>query len=191
MLAPDDSVVYAPRSAALLLNRAMHHGARLLHGTVARLLEHGVVLSDGRALASDCVVLANGLQAAELAAGLPLRAKKGHLAITDRYPGMVRHQLVELGYLASAHAASGDSVLVEVAEGEAPLVVGVLHTRRPREIKLKAGIVEIEGEEEVVIRSGRGAIRIRADGDIEVVGSRISAASRGLFRIVGRMLRLN
>mgnify|MGYP000741516851 CR=1 FL=1 len=27
--------------------------------------------------------------------------------------------------------------------------------------------------------------------DIEVVGSRISAASRGLFRLVGRMLRLN
>jgi hypothetical protein len=87
--------------------------------------------------------------------------------------------------------ASGDSVLVELAEGERPLVVGVLHTRRPREIRLKATTIQIEGEEEVLLRAGRGALRIRADGDIEVVGSRISAASRGLFRIVGRLLRLN
>jgi hypothetical protein len=86
---------------------------------------------------------------------------------------------------------NGDSVLVEVAPGEAPLVVGVLHTRRPRAIRLKASTIEIEGDEEVVVRSGRGALRIRADGDVEVVGSRISAASRGLFRIVGRILRLN
>src|SRR5579871_1682531 len=75
---------------------------------------------------------------------------------------------------------SGESVLVEIVEGEAPLVVGVLHTRRPRELKLKASTIQIEGDEEVLIRSGRGAVRIRADGDIEVVGSRISASSRGL-----------
>lgn len=86
---------------------------------------------------------------------------------------------------------SGESVLVELCEGELPLIVAALHTRRPREIRLKASIIQIEGEEEVLLRSGRGAVRIRADGDIEVVGSRISAASRGLFRIVGRMLRLN
>ena len=87
--------------------------------------------------------------------------------------------------------ASGDAVLVETAAGEAPLIVGVLSTRRPRELRLRAGTIQIEGDEEVLIRAGRAAIRLRADGDIEVVGSRISAASRGLFRIVGRMLRLN
>ncbi len=97
---------------------------------------------------------------------------------------------VDPGVIADA-VENGDSVLVEVAPGEAPLVVGVLHTRRPRAIRLKASTIEIEGDEEVVVRSGRGALRIRADGDIEVVGSRISAASRGLFRIVGRILRLN
>lgn len=85
----------------------------------------------------------------------------------------------------------GDAVLVELGEGAAPVVVGVLQTRRPREIRLRAATVVIEGEQEVLLRSGRGAVRIREDGDIEVVGSRISAASRGLFRIVGRMLRLN
>jgi hypothetical protein len=86
---------------------------------------------------------------------------------------------------------SGDSVLVEIWGDEPPVVVGVLKTRMPREIHLKAATVHIEGEREILLRSGRGAIRIREDGDIEVVGSRISAASRGLFRIVGRILRLN
>jgi hypothetical protein len=86
---------------------------------------------------------------------------------------------------------NGDSVLVEVADGETPLIVAALQTRLAREIHLKAATIVIEGEQEVLLRSGRAAVRIREDGDIEVVGSRISAASRGLFRIVGRILRLN
>lgn len=97
---------------------------------------------------------------------------------------------VESDVIADAMHA-GDHVLVEFCEGEEPLVMGVLQTKRPRELRLKAATVHIEGEEEIVLRSGKGAIRIRSDGDMEVVGSRISAASRGLFRIVGRMLRLN
>lgn len=93
--------------------------------------------------------------------------------------------------LIAAALAQGDWVLVECAEGQAPVIVGVLQTRLPREIRLKAATVHIEGEQEVLLRSGRGAVRIREDGDIEIVGSRISAASRGLFRLVGRILRLN
>ncbi|MBX9265304.1 D-amino-acid oxidase, partial [Klebsiella pneumoniae] len=38
-----------------------------------------------------------------------LRPKKGQLAITDRYRPRVQHQLVELGYGASAHGG-GTSV---------------------------------------------------------------------------------
>ncbi|WP_437640123.1 hypothetical protein [Sorangium sp. So ce854] len=92
--------------------------------------------------------------------------------------------------IADAHAR-GDAVLVELCEGEPPLIVAALTTQRPHALHLKATSVVIEGEQELLLRSGRGAIRIREDGDIEVVGSRISAASRGLFRIVGRLLRLN
>jgi glycine/D-amino acid oxidase-like deaminating enzyme len=40
--------------------------------------------------------------------------RKGHLVITDRYPGFVSHQLVELGYLKSARSATGDSVAFNV-----------------------------------------------------------------------------
>ena len=45
---------------------------------------------------------------------LPVRKRKGHLVITDRYPGYVHHQLVELGYLKSAHSSVGDSVAFNV-----------------------------------------------------------------------------
>ncbi len=51
--------------------------------------------------------------------------------------------------------------------------------------------VHIEGEREVLLRPGSGAVRVREDGDIEIMGSRIGAASRGLFRLVGRILWLN
>ena len=69
--------------------------------------------------------------------------------------------------------------------------MGVLRSRQPEKLVLRASVIEIEAEQELLLRSGKGAMRIREDGDIEVVGSRISAASRGLFRLVGRMLRLN
>ena len=49
-----------------------------------------------------------------LTPGLEIKKRKGHLVITDRYPGFVRHQLVELGYLKSAHSVSGDSVAFNV-----------------------------------------------------------------------------
>jgi glycine/D-amino acid oxidase-like deaminating enzyme len=43
-----------------------------------------------------------------------VRKRKGHLVITDRYPGFVHHQIVELGYLKSAHGTSNDSVAFNI-----------------------------------------------------------------------------
>src|SRR5262249_54028521 len=56
------------------------------------------------------VVNAAGVAAPLLTPGLPVAPRKGHLVITDRYPGFCRRQLVELGYLSSAHGASAESV---------------------------------------------------------------------------------
>jgi len=72
------------------------------------------VLESGEAIAAGAVLVANGLQAADLLPGLPMQAKKGHLLITDRYPGTIRHQILELGYIKSAHNASGTSVAFNV-----------------------------------------------------------------------------
>lgn len=88
-------------------------------------------------------------------------------------------------------AASRDAVLVEIVPDAPPVIVGVLQTHMPRSLSLKGTTIEIEAEREILLKTGRGALRIREDGDIELVGSRILAMSRGLFRIVGKMLRLN
>jgi glycine/D-amino acid oxidase-like deaminating enzyme len=44
----------------------------------------------------------------------PVLPRKGHLLITDRYPGFLHHQLIELGYLKSAHSTTDDSVAFNV-----------------------------------------------------------------------------
>jgi glycine/D-amino acid oxidase-like deaminating enzyme len=59
-------------------------------------------------------VNATGAWAPELTPGIEVRKRKGHLVITDRYPGWVRRQLVELGYLKSAHSTTEDSVAFNV-----------------------------------------------------------------------------
>jgi len=86
---------------------------------------------------------------------------------------------------------NGDSVLVEVDPVEGPLVVGVVQRRLPEEVEITGKKVIIDAEDEVLLRTGKGAMRINPDGEVEIVGSRIHTVSRGLFRIVGRVLRLN
>jgi len=110
LLVRGDGLVYAPKSARLLLGKAQARGAVLDYGSVTALEDHGVVLADGRILRAQHIVLAAGSRCSLLLPELPLQPKKGHIAITDRYPGFIRHQLVELGYIKSAHAASGSSV---------------------------------------------------------------------------------
>lgn len=60
------------------------------------------------------IVNAAGAWAADLTPGVEIKNRKGHLVITDRYPGFLRHQLVELGYLKSAHSLASDSVAFNV-----------------------------------------------------------------------------
>lgn len=115
MIVPDDAAVYAPTVCTHLL--AQPGPGRIVcrfDTAVARVARTGVLLASGETVAAGAVLLANGLQASELLPGLPLQAKKGHLLITDRYPGTVRHQILELGYIKSAHNASGTSVAFNV-----------------------------------------------------------------------------
>ncbi|MEM8933052.1 MAG: FAD-binding oxidoreductase [Acidobacteriota bacterium] len=118
---PGDSVVYPPAAVDWMLARAAEMAAsrgqtfELRPETpVDRVDAHRVVLHDGMRMAAKVVVDAAGVRALALLpaasrralAGHAIRPRKGHLVITDRHPGFCRHQLVELGYLASAH---GDS----------------------------------------------------------------------------------
>jgi glycine/D-amino acid oxidase-like deaminating enzyme len=104
-----DGIVYAPNAARWFLADG---GARIVveRAQVEAIEDRGVRLVGGSRRHAPQVLLANGIHAASLCPGLPIRPKKGHLMITDRYPGMVHHQLVELGYVTSAHHSEQPSV---------------------------------------------------------------------------------
>jgi D-hydroxyproline dehydrogenase subunit beta len=113
LLVPDDAVLYPPAAARYFLQAAQRAGARLIQGTLARAGNGVVTLSDETTLASDHIVIATGVEV-DMFPWIRLKKRKGHLIITDRYPGVVRHQLVELGYLKSAHGTVSDSVAFNV-----------------------------------------------------------------------------
>lgn len=108
---PGDSVIYPVTAAGWLLDEAKRNGAAVLQGKRAiRLDGHSVTLEDGTAYQAGITVNAAGGHAPDLTPSLPIQPRKGHLVITDSYPGFVSHQLVELGYLKSAHEMSNESV---------------------------------------------------------------------------------
>ncbi|MEP6705398.1 MAG: FAD-binding oxidoreductase, partial [Acidobacteriota bacterium] len=65
-------------------------------------------------IGAGVIINAAGTAAAELSPRLKIVKRKGHLAITERYPNSVRHQLIELGYLRSAHRSDEDSVAFNI-----------------------------------------------------------------------------
>jgi D-hydroxyproline dehydrogenase subunit beta len=116
LLVADDVVIYPPCAARFLLDQARNLRAEVRLGMKVRsLLPDGSVLFvDGTRISATRCVNAAGCWSPQLTEGLPVRKRKGHLAITDRYPGFARHQLIELGYLKSAHAAANDSVAFNI-----------------------------------------------------------------------------
>lgn len=115
LLVPEDAVLYPPCAARFLMQRAQQRGAKLVLGpSVSTFGKSRVLLSDGLQLTGDIIVNAAGAWSAELTPGIDVKKRKGHLVITDRYPAFLRHQLVELGYLKSAHSVASDSVAFNV-----------------------------------------------------------------------------
>ncbi len=115
LLVPEDAVVYPPVVALHLTKQLQARGSEIITGRRVERLADGVArLDDGSELRARTVVNAMGADAARCTPGLPIKKRKGHLAITDRYADFVRHQLVELGYLKSAHSISTDSVAFNV-----------------------------------------------------------------------------
>jgi D-hydroxyproline dehydrogenase subunit beta len=100
---PGDRVIYPPNVVRFLLARAADHGAELWERFWVSRVAGGVVEGHGERIAAPLVINAAGAAAPALTPRLPIVPRKGHLVITDRHPGFCRHQLVELGYLDSAH----------------------------------------------------------------------------------------
>jgi glycine/D-amino acid oxidase-like deaminating enzyme len=107
----DDALIYPPCAARWLIEQARQRGAEIrLNADVVAFTGTQIQLSDGGRIDADKIVHATGTWTRSLFPQLPVRPKKGHLVITDRYPGFVTHPLVELGYLKSAHGGQRESV---------------------------------------------------------------------------------
>ena len=115
LLVPGDAVVYPPVVAMHLARQAEKCGTTLILGkSVVKMGAGEILLNDGTLMSAPRLVNAAGAWSPEIVPGLPVKKRKGHLVITDRYPGFLRHQLVELGYLKSAHSHSTSSVAFNV-----------------------------------------------------------------------------
>lgn len=87
-------------------------------------------------------------------------------------------------------SAEGDLALLCHVDGCLQLI-GVVQTKLPRDTVIRGRNIVVEADEQLTLRSGRAAIQLRSDGAIEMLGTRIAATSRGVFRLIGRALRLN
>jgi glycine/D-amino acid oxidase-like deaminating enzyme len=117
-------VLDPPSAATFFLQRATDKGARVItEQRVEQLGDSGIRLANGDVWQAGAYVNAAGWQAPRLTKCLPVAARKGHLVITRRKPGFIRHQLVELGYLQSAHQSTGSSVAFNVQPRRAGEVI--------------------------------------------------------------------
>jgi glycine/D-amino acid oxidase-like deaminating enzyme len=106
---PGDAVVFAP-AAAQILARPVN----VLQAEVTAISSDAVHLSSGERLRAPHIVVATGIDALQFFPHLKLRPRKGHLALVSGYHNFVQHDLIELGYLQSAHGEAKESIAFNV-----------------------------------------------------------------------------
>jgi glycine/D-amino acid oxidase-like deaminating enzyme len=109
---PADRVIYPPAATRHFLERACALGATVRERTAVEAVAPGRVRIRGAWSEADLVVVATAGTSPQLIPALPIVPRRGHLVVTDRYPGFLRHQVIELGY--HAHACGGESVAFNV-----------------------------------------------------------------------------
>lgn len=110
-----DGVVYPPAVARHLADQLTALGGSTLFGAAIAGIGTGCVhLHSGQRLDAHDVVVAAGCATTALLPDVPVFPRKGHLAITDRYPGRLRHQVVGMGYGQTAAGADGLAVAANV-----------------------------------------------------------------------------
>ena len=93
---------------------------------------------------AERIVLAVGVEC-DLLPGLQglIKRRKGHLVKTVPCAGFVRHQLVELGYLRSAHGSAADSVAFNVQPRQTGhVLIGSSRQYGSEDGAVEAGILE-------------------------------------------------
>jgi len=141
LLVSSDAVTYPPSAAAFLCDCSRAQGVEfLLSQPVSSIGGGEISLADGTSLTAKIIINAAGQFAPNLTPRIQIKTRKGHLLITDRYPGTIRHQLVELGYLKSAHSVHADSVAFNLQ----PRVTGQLLIGSSRQYDIDSTSVDSE-----------------------------------------------
>ena len=125
---PDDTQVDARRATLALLSAAQEKGL-ILH-TQAEVVAirrkgdgrgriSGVVTRRGE-IVTETVVCAAGVWSNQVARlvglDLPVRPRKGHILVTAKVPDLIRHPLLEGGYVSTVQSAAEDLQVAWVAE---------------------------------------------------------------------------
>jgi len=115
LLVRHDAVLHPENAAQYLIGESQKLGAQLILGhAVAAAARNHLSLDNGDSIHAAAIINAAGAFSPSITPGIPVKKRKGHLILTDHYPGYIHHQLVELGYLKSAHASTADSVAFNI-----------------------------------------------------------------------------
>jgi len=115
LLMPGDGVLSPTAATEYLMDCAARRTAKTILGKAVVSAERGHLrLNDGTGISAKYIIIATGAVTTSLLPHLPIAKRKGHLILTQSYPGYARHQLVELGYLKSTHSTNTDSVAFNV-----------------------------------------------------------------------------
>jgi glycine/D-amino acid oxidase-like deaminating enzyme len=109
-----DGVIHPQAAAQFLLRGVAERGTVFTDCNVVSIDGSTVLFGDRTRISAGHIVNAAGCAAQELTPGIAMRKRKGHLILTNCYPGFLRHQVVELGYLKSAHSVTSDSFAFNV-----------------------------------------------------------------------------
>jgi glycine/D-amino acid oxidase-like deaminating enzyme len=125
---PDDAQVDARRATLALLSAAQQRGLTL-HTQAEVVAIRRTANGDGRVsgivtrageIATPTIVCAAGVWSNDVArlAGieLPIRPRKGHILVAAQVPGLIRHPLLEGGYVSTVQSAAEDLQVALVAE---------------------------------------------------------------------------
>lgn len=137
VLFPDDANIDPRRATLALLEAAQKQGLSLHLGCEVQAIRcqagggcvSAVITRQGE-IATEVLVCAAGVWSSQVAGyggiTLPLRPRKGHVLVTARAPGLIRHALLEGSYTATVQSGSTDLGVALVAEAtsEGNLLLG-------------------------------------------------------------------
>lgn len=114
LLVPHDGIIAPAAAAHFFFDQAIQAGTVLLSGRAAVRAGRGTVqLDDGSMHTAMHIVIATGAEM-RLVPWVPMQRRKGQLLLTVPAPGLLHHQIVELGYLRSAYQLTGESIAFNV-----------------------------------------------------------------------------